>query len=153
MTTRSSSPQAALILVFCCLVIQIGACGRKAPPRPPRKPDLPAVQDLQAVIMETGVQLAWSIPFTAEGVDSFNLYRSRPETVEEDCPSCPRAYEFIRTVNVKAGQIYFQVMDRSIEVEGRFYYRVVPLDARDRLGPDSNEAGVVVKWRRDAEAQ
>ena len=148
MTIRSSSPQAALILVFCCLVIQTGACGRKAPPRPPRKPDLPAVQDLQAVVMQTGVQLTWSIPFTAEGVDGFNLYRSGPDTVEEDCPSCPRAYELIRTVNVKAGQIYFQVIDRSIKLEGHFYYRVIPSDAHDQLGPDSNEAEVVVKWRK-----
>ena len=148
MNRRSSRPRAFLILLFCCLGLVAGACGKKAPPRPPRRPDLPVVKDLDAVVLETGVQLSWSIPFDSEGVDEFNLYRSKPETVEEACPSCPRGYELIRNVNVKPGQTFFQVVDRNIEAEGRYYYRVIPLDERGRPGPDSNEAEVIVKWQR-----
>jgi hypothetical protein len=144
-------PQVVLILIFCYMGLLAGACGIKTPPQPPREPDLPRVKDLDAVIMETGVQLAWSIPFTAERVDEFDLYRSKPETAEEACPACPRDYELVRTVNVKAGQTLFQVVDRTIEAEGRYYYRVTPLDERGRPGPDSNEAEVIVRWRRDTE--
>ncbi len=103
------------------------------------------------MIIETGVQLSWSIPLTAEGVDRFDLYRSKPEKTKEPCPACPRAYELLTTVTVKPGQTYFQVFDRNIQTEGRFYYQVIPLDERSRLGPDSNEAEVIVKWRRDTE--
>ncbi len=148
----SSWPQVVLILIFFCLGLLAGACGRKAPPQPPRELDLPKVKDLDAVITETGVQLAWSIPFTAKRVDEFNLYRSKPETVEEACPACPRDYELVRAVNVKAGQTFFQIVDRNIEAEGRYYYRVTPLDERGRPGPDSNEAEVIVRWRRDTES-
>jgi hypothetical protein len=139
-----------MILTFCCLW---GACGKKAPPRPPRSPELPKVKELDAVIIETGVQLSWSIPFTAEGVDRFNLFRSKPEPVEEACPACPRGYELIRTIKVESGQTYFQLFDRNIAVEGRYYYRVIALDERSRPGPDSNEAEVIVKWRQNTVIQ
>jgi hypothetical protein len=103
--------------------------------------------------METGVQLSWSIPFGSEVVDSFNLYRSKLDTAKEPCPSCPRAHQLIETIKVRVGQTYFQVFDRNIEAEGRYYYLVTPLDERDRLGPDSNEAEVVIRWRQDSVVQ
>jgi hypothetical protein len=146
-------PQAAMILFICWLGLLAGACGKKAPPRPPRAPHLPAVKDLQALIFESGVQLAWSMPLSAEGVDHFELYRSKPNTEEKDCPACPRVYELVRTIGVKFGQTYFQLFDRNIDAEGRYYYRVIPLDKRSRPGPDSNEAEVVVKWRQDKVTQ
>ncbi len=149
MRIRSSWPQPALFILFCCVVLMSMACGVKALPRPPREPDLPKVKDLDAVIIETGVQLTWSIPFGAEEVKRFNIYRSKPETVEKPCPACPREYELIRTVKAKVGRSYFQVFDRDFEAEGRYYYRVIPLDEKRRLGPDSNEAEVIVKRRRD----
>lgn len=149
MKKGSSSPQAGMILFVCWLGLMAGACGKKAPPRPPRAPHLPAVKDLQAVVFESGVQLAWSMPVNAEGVDRFELYRSKPDTAKEACPACPRGYELLRTIDVKFGQTYFQLFDRTIEAEGRYYYRVIPLDNRSRPGPDSNEAEVIVKWRRD----
>jgi hypothetical protein len=148
MKKESSWPRRLIIVFFCCLGLLEGACGIKAPPRPPRSPELPQVKDLDAVVMEGGVQLSWSIPFGSEAVDSFNLYRSKPETTKEPCPSCPRAYELIRTVDVKVGQTYFQIFDLSIQAEGRYHYLVTPLDERDRLGPDSNETEVVIKWRQ-----
>ena len=153
MKKGSSWPQRLIVLFFCCLGLLEGGCGIKAAPRPPRTAELPQVRDLDAVVMETGVQLSWSIPFGSEGVDSFNLYRSKPETTKEPCPSCPRAYELIRTVNVKVGQTFFQILDLSVQAEGRYHYLVTPLDEQDRLGPDSNEAEVVIKWRRDTISQ
>ena len=47
---------------------------RDRSPRPPRRATLPAVKDLDAVVFETGVQLTWSIPFAAEGVDICAAY-------------------------------------------------------------------------------
>jgi hypothetical protein len=37
------------------------------------------------------------------------------------------------------------MVDAYIEGKGRFYYQVVPFDKRDRAGPDSNEAKVLVE--------
>lgn len=146
-------PLVVLILILCHLGFLAGACGIKAPPRPPRRANLPAVKDLEAVVFETGVELTWSIPSTAEGVDSFELYRSKPETPGEACPACPRSYERFRTVQVRPGQAYFQAFDRNIAAEGRFYYRVIPLDGQHSRGPDSNEAEVLIKWRGETGAQ
>ncbi len=153
MRKSCSRPVVVLILILCHLGLLAEACGIKAPPRPPRRANLPAVKDLDAVVFETGVQLTWSIPFAAEGVDSFELYRSKPETTAEPCPACPRKYERFRTVQVSLGQTYFQTFDRNIETEGRFYYRVIPLDGRHNRGPDSNEAEVIIKWRAEPGTQ
>ncbi len=153
MRKSCSRPLAVLVLILCHLGFLAGACGIKTPPRPPRRANLPTVKDLEAVVFEIGVQLAWSIPFTAEGVDSFEIYRSEPETTVEACPACPRKYERFRTVQVRLGQTYFQALDRNIETEGRFYYRVIPLDGQHNRGPDSNEAEVLVKWRGETRTQ
>ncbi len=37
------------------------------------------------------------------------------------------------------------MVDSYREGKGRFYYQVVPFDKRDRAGPESNEAKVLVE--------
>ena len=145
MIKRRSWPHAAVIVLLCFLGFLLGACGKKAPPKPPVKKELPRVNDLQAVVEASGVRLTWTIGAADKDIVGFNVSRSKPRPEVSDCPGCTRDFELITSVKVKAGESRFQVVDPYIEGKGRFYYRVVPFDKRDRAGPDSNEAKVLVE--------
>ncbi len=145
MIKRRSWPHAAAIVLLCFLGFLLGACGKKAPPKPPVKKELPRVNDLQAVVEASGVRLTWTIGAADKDIVGFNVSRSKPRPEVSDCPGCTRDFELITSVKVKAGESRFQVVDPYIEGKGRFYYRVVPFDKRDRVGPDSNEARVLVE--------
>lgn len=138
-------PQAAQLAVLFFLVLLAEGCGKKAPPQPPVRPELPRVQDLEATAKEGGVQLTWSIPSAEAAVAGFKIYRSQLLPGAEPCPSCPREYGLIESVEVKPEETDFRAVDRSVRERGRFYYRVVPYDERNRAGPESNEAEVVLE--------
>jgi hypothetical protein len=103
------------------------------------------VKDLRAVVEASGVRLTWTIAKADKDVVGFNVYRSKPRPAVSDCPGCTRDFELITSIKVKSGEIRFQMVDPYIEAKGRFYYQVVPFDKRDRGGPESNEAGVLVE--------
>jgi hypothetical protein len=136
---------AAVIVLLLFLGFLFGACGKKAPPKPPFKKELPKVKDLRAAVEASGVRLTWTIGKTDKDVVGFNVYRSKPRPQVSDCPGCTRDFELITSIKVKSGELRFQVVDPSIEGKGRFYYQVVPFDKRDRAGPESNEAKVLVE--------
>ena len=132
----------ALLLFFGFL---LGACGKKGPPKPPLKKELPTVKDLRAVVEASGVRLTWTLAKADEDIKGFNVYRSKPRSEVSDCPGCTRDFELITSIKVKTGELQYQVVDPYIEGKGRFYYQVVPFDKRDRAGPESNEARVLVE--------
>jgi len=145
MTKRKSWLPAAGIVPLFLLGFLLGACGKKAPPKPPLKKELPRVNDLQAVVEASGVRLTWTIAAPDEDIVGFNVYRSKPRPKVSDCPGCTRDFELITTVKVQTGESRFQMVDSYREGRGRFYYQVVPFDKRDRAGPESNEARVLVE--------
>lgn len=145
MIMRGSWPQAAVIVLLFFLGFLFGACGKKAPPKPPLQKKLPQVKDLRAVVEASGVRLTWTIGEADKDVVGFNVYRSKPRPEVSDCPGCTRDFELITSLKVKKGESRFQAVDPYIEGKGRFYYQVVPFDKRDRAGPDSNEARVLVE--------
>ena len=138
-----SRAEAIVLLLF--LGFLLGACGKKAPPKPPLREELPRVKDLRAVVEASGVQLTWTIAKVNKDIRGFNVYRSKPRPEVSDCPGCTRDFELITSIKVKEGDLQYQVVDPYIEGKGRFYYQVVPFDKRDRAGPESNEAGVLVE--------
>ena len=140
-----SWPRAELIVLLLFLGFLLGACGKKAPPKPPLKKEIPKVIDLGAVVEASGVRLTWTIAKADKDIAGFNVYRSKPRPEVSDCPGCTRAFELITSIKVKTGELQFQVVDPYIEGKGRFYYQVVPFDKRDRAGPESNEAMVLVE--------
>jgi hypothetical protein len=144
MRHRNPWHRLAQFFAICCLALSTGACGKKEPPRPPRRPDLPIVRDLQANAEESGVQLTWSIPESISILTGFNVIRSETQPVAAECPTCPRQYVVIRSVKVESGQTRFQVMDQKREPVGVIYYRVIPLDRENRSGPESNEVKVIL---------
>ena len=140
-----SWPTAAVILLLLFLGFLPGACGKKAPPKPPFTKELPKVKDLRAVVEVSGVRLSWTIEKADRDVAGFNVYRSTPRSEVSDCPGCTRDFQLITSIKVKTGESRFQMVDSYIEGKGRFYYQVVPFDNRDRAGPESNEAKVLVE--------
>ena len=140
-----SWPRAALLVLLLFLGFLFGACGKKAPPKPPLKSELPRVKDLRAVVEASGVRLTWTLAAANKDVEGFNVYRSKPRPAVSDCPGCTRDFELITSIKVKSGELRFQVVDPYIEGKGQFYYQVVPFDKRDRGGPESNEARVLVE--------
>jgi len=131
-----------LIALLCALVLAPGACGKKAPPRPPKAPGLPVVKDLRAVVDGGTVRLTWTIPAGSEGVAGFIIERSRPEKV---CPGCPRDFEEMRKIPAARGALSFEDADEELPGKGLFFYRVTPYNAEDRRGTASNEATVTIE--------
>jgi hypothetical protein len=140
-----SWPRAAAIVLLLFLGFLFGACGKKAPPKPPLKSELPRVKDLRAAVEASGVRLTWTLAKADKDVVGFNVYRSKHRPAVSDCPGCTRDFELITSIKVKSGELRFQMVDPYIEGKGQFYYQVVPFDKRDRGGPESNEAKVLVE--------
>ena len=137
--------RAEVVVLLLFLGFLLGACGKKAPPKPPLKKELPEVKDLWAVVEASGVRLTWTVAKVDGDIKGFNVYRSKPRPEVSDCPGCTRDFELITSIKVKRGELQYQVVDPYIEGKGRFYYQVVPFDKRDRPGPESNEAMVLVE--------
>ena len=140
-----SWPRAALLVLLLFLGFLFGACGKKAPPKPPLKSELPRVKDLRAVVEASGVRLTWTLAKADQDIAGFNVYRSKPRPEVSDCPGCTRDFELITSIKVKREELRYEMVDPYIEGKGRFYYQVVPFDKRDRAGPESNEAAVLVE--------
>jgi hypothetical protein len=122
----------------------MGGCGKKGPPKPPLQEELPKVKNLQAVVVDAGVKLTWTMNLSDEDAAGFNVYRTKVQSEISDCPGCTREFEVVTTIRVKAGETRFEVVDRYFRDKGRFYYKVTPFDKQDRPGPDSNESEVFI---------
>jgi hypothetical protein len=145
MTRMRLWPNSSVFILLCCLGLLLGGCGKKGPPKPPLKKTLPKVKNLQAVVVDAGIILTWTMDPSDEEAAGFNVYRSKAQPKKSDCPGCPRDFELITTLRVKAGETQFQLVDPDVEGKGVFYYKVTPFDKRDRPGPDSNESKVVIE--------
>ena len=145
MTRRRLWPISSFFILLSCFGLLLVGCGKKGPPRPPHQEELPKVKDLQAVVVARGVGLTWTMVSRDHIVARFNIYRSIFQPEINECPGCERDFELVTTIRVKADETHFQFIDQHVEGEGRFYYKVTPLDKEDRPGPDSNEAMVLIE--------
>jgi len=145
MTRRRLWPDSSLFILLCCLVLLLAGCGKKGPPRAPHQEELPKVNNLQAVAVDTGVKLTWALDSSVEDMIGFNVFRSKVQSEISDCPGCTRDFELVATIRVKSGETLFQLVDQYVEGKGRFYYKVRPFDKQDRPGPDSNESRVIIE--------
>jgi predicted small lipoprotein YifL len=145
MTRRWLWPNSSILVLWCCLSLSLAGCGKKGPPKPPLRKELPKVKNLQAIVADTGIKLTWTLPSSGHGTATFEVYRSRVEPEASQCPECRTDFEIISTVKVRAGETRFQVLDPLSENKGTFYYKVTPMDNKNRPGPDSNESMVVIE--------
>ena len=145
MKIRRLWPNLSVFIYLCCLGLLLGGCGKKGPPKPPIKKELPKVNNLEAVVINAGVRITWTMDSRNGDAAGFNLYRSKPQPEINNCPGCQRDFEIITTIRVRRGETQFEVVDPDVEGQGDFYYKVTPFDEEDRPGPDSNESKVVIK--------
>lgn len=145
MTGRRLGPNSAVFVLLCCLGPLLGGCGKKGPPKAPQQERLPRAENFQAVVVDRGVRLTWTVGSDDDVPAGFNIYRSKAQPGIDDCTGCKRDFELFTTVRVKVGETSFQVLDESIEGKGSFYYKVTPFDKKSRAGPDSKEAAVFIE--------
>jgi hypothetical protein len=131
------------VLGIAVLSMMIVACGVKAPPVPPKQPDLPIIQNLKATLNGQVVLLQWAQPEATDPTAAYLIYRSVSDPDAEPCPGCPLVFE-------KAGRIDRSDASKSFTFSdpvaaGRAYrYKVVPVYSSGAAGRDSNLADVAV---------
>jgi hypothetical protein len=124
----------------------LSGCGRKAPPKPPRKASPPQVKDLGYSISEDSIKLSWTIPKTSDKAKSpatgFLIYRSKQPASEADCANCPITFIKIGDVPVRGGVSGRPepsvVFDQTIEPGYRYIYKIKAYDDDGVAGKDSN---------------
>ena len=84
------------IIAVLFLVLLIISCGKKGPPVPPQMLPLPAVNDLDAKIVNDSLELNWTFKTekNAPAPDGFWVYRSKkPVADSKNCVECPDFFE------------------------------------------------------------
>ena len=94
-----------------CLFVTIGGlsfvwlgCGKKGPPRPPKRPLPPAVEDLRYAIKGDLVELSWTHPPTKAGKNSkaatIKVYRAVLSPEDIKCENCPVRFETVAEIPI-----------------------------------------------------
>jgi len=124
-----------------------GGCGKKGPPRPPRRPSPPAVKDLSYAIDNRIVELSWTIQGaddrSASSPVGYKVFRSKLSAQDSSCEKCP-----IRFVEVGDVMVESKGPDKSkplkmrftelIEPGYRYIYKVIAYDKNGEGRKDSN---------------
>ncbi len=120
------------------LLTLMSGCGIKAPPVPPEKKPLPAINNLEAVLENNGtVKLQWQQPGQADHVDGYLVYRSHSDPSGEACSGCPVLFEKIGRVDRTEEISSFDFSD-TVAAGTTYRYKVVPVYATGAGGSDSN---------------
>ncbi len=128
-----------MALLLCSLT---AGCGKKAPPRLPDV-EMPAgVRNLAAALAGGDIVLNWT-PAAADkaaNVAGYRIYRSADPVTADVCEGCPILFKPVADVPMAAGEAAAPKMTyREEQLPGtRYRFKVVPVDAQGRLGPDSN---------------
>ena len=123
-------------------------CGKKGPPRPPKRPLPVAVKDLEYTVRNDIVELAWTVPGkeqnrSAAPSAAVRVFRSRLTDEEAGCENCP--IRFAESVDIP---IHGKQSEKSkpirmsysefIEPGYRYIYKVTVFDEHGIGGKDSN---------------
>ncbi|MBW2468095.1 MAG: hypothetical protein PVF09_03150 [Desulfobacterales bacterium] len=137
-----------------CLFVAIGGislvclgCGRKGPPRPPKRPLPPAVEDLRYAIQGDRVELSWTHPATADGKfskpASVSVLRAVLSDHEIECENCPVRFETVAEIPIHEKALkkadprtlrYYEKIDSGY----RYIYKVIVYDKYGIGSKDSN---------------
>lgn len=122
-------------------------CGKKGPPRPPKRPLPPAVKDLRHTLQGDRVELSWTLPGTAGGAAarpaSFKLFRAVLTGEDIKCEKCPVRFEAAAEIPIhkmaskKLETRSFQYTE-MIDPGYRYLYKVIVFDQYGIGGRDSN---------------
>lgn len=135
----------AILLAICCILIS--ACGKKAPPSPPRQAEPPVVKDLSRHIQGNQLLLTWTLSeqrgLQQAGLSGFSVYKSSQKNFETECRNCPVLFERVAVIPVyqaeaplPAGKV-FEFSD-TLEKGVRYHYKVMTNWVGGSTGKDSN---------------
>jgi hypothetical protein len=122
-------------------------CGKKGPPRAPRQPLPPIVNDLSYRIDRDRILLSWTIP-SADGRSAsypanVKLFRSKQSVEDSTCEKCPIHFTEIADLPVqvkgleKSGSSAMR-FEEIIERGYRYIYKIVVYNKDGVGGKDSN---------------
>ncbi len=138
---------AVLLLALSGLSFVWMGCGKKGPPRPPKRPFPPVVQDLSHTVRGNLVELSWTLPGAGERSaappTAVRVFRAVQSAEESDCETCPMRFTAV-------AEIPIQVDDSEksesrtlgfteVIVPGyRYFYKVIVFDEYSIGGKASN---------------
>jgi hypothetical protein len=139
---------AALLLVLAGSSLFWIGCGKKGPPRPPRRPLPPAVKDLEYTVHNDIVELNWTVPGKAESLNAappatVKVFRSRMSAEDASCENCPIRFAVSGDIPIhKQRTEKFEPIRMSytefVETGYHYVYKVAVFDENGIGGKDSN---------------
>jgi predicted small lipoprotein YifL len=139
---------AALLLVLAGSSLFWIGCGKKGPPRPPRRPLPPAVKDLEYTVHNDIVELNWTVPGKAESRNAappatVKVFRSRMSAEDASCENCPIRFAVSGDIPIhKQRSEKFEPIRMSytefVETGYHYVYKVAVFDENGIGGKDSN---------------
>ncbi|SCY75412.1 fibronectin type III domain-containing protein [Desulfoluna spongiiphila] len=137
------------VCLLCALILVCAACGRKAPPVPPRFDGLTPPAGVTARVQGEAIIVTWSDPPLSEGrlVTGYRIYSSTLNEGEGVCEGCPVRFEKIGDagsgerrfrLDVSPGTRY--LIEVRATAEGGYVSepsRRVEVDLRGALSPTS----------------
>ena len=139
---------AFLLLVLAGSSLLWIGCGKKGPPRPPRRPLPPAVKDLAFIVHNDIVELHWTVPGQEDNRSAalpaaVKVFRSRLPAEEANCENCPIRFAesgdipIHRKRSEKSKPIKMRYSE-FVEPGYRYIYKVTVFDEYGIGGKDSN---------------
>ena len=139
---------AALFVLLAALGLLAIGCGKKGPPRPPRRPQPPVIKDLDYTIHNDIVELSWTVPGRDDKAEvatpaAVRVFRSRLSAEEADCENCPVRFTVsddipIHSKRSEKSEPVRMSYSESIEPGYRYVYKVAVLDEYGIGGKHSN---------------
>lgn len=139
--------KALLLILVGSSLLWIG-CGKKGPPRPPRRPLPPAVKDLEYTVHNDIVKLSWTVPGKEESRSAappatVKVFRSRMSAEDASCENCPIRFAVSADIPIhKQRSEKSQPMRMSytefVETGYHYVYKVTVFDENGIGGKDSN---------------
>lgn len=139
---------AALLLVLAGSSLLWIGCGKKGPPRPPRRPLPPAVKDLEYTVHNDIVKLSWTVPGKEEGRSAappaaVKVFRSRLSTEDASCENCPIRFAVSADIPIdkkrsEKSQPIRMSYTEFVETGYHYVYKVTVFDENGIGGKGSN---------------
>ena len=139
-----------------CLYVTIGTvsvawvgCGKKGPPRPPKRPLPPTVEDLRYAIQGDVVELSWTHPATAGSIasrlEAIKVLRAVLSGEEIKCEHCPLRFEAVAEIPIQAkappkADLRTLHYSETLDPGYRYFYKVIVFD---KYGIGSKHSNVV----------
>ena len=139
---------AALLLVLAGSSLLWIGCGKKGPPRPPRRPLPPAVKDLEYTVHNDIVKLSWTVPGKEEGRSAappaaVKVFRSCLSAEDASCENCPIRFAVSADIPIhkqrsEKSQPIRMSYTEFVETGYHYVYKVTVFDENGIGGKGSN---------------